>query len=52
LGIGALGSAVTSSAATNKRCRVFNADGTLSFDFASITNDLSSAIVLTPNTLT
>jgi len=52
LNLGALGSAVTSSAAANKRCRVFNADGSLSFDFASITNDLSSTIVLTPNALT
>jgi len=52
LSIGSLGSAITSSAAVNKRCRVFNVDGSLSFDFASITNDLSSAIVLTPNALT
>jgi len=51
LSIGALGSAVTGSAASNKRCRVYYGDS-LSFDFKTITNELSSNITLTPYDLT
>lgn len=48
LSIGTLGSAIKSFTDANKGCRVYNIDGTLSFDFTSITSDLSSTITLTP----
>jgi len=50
--IGNLGASITGNAALNKRCRVYNQDGSLSFDFNTITNDLAGTITVDPNDLT
>jgi hypothetical protein len=45
LTLGAVGAANTGANADNKRCRLYNtADGSLSFDFSTLTNDLSTTV--------